>query len=77
MLQVLLEGGSRVMGEAFRQKVVDKLCFFYAPKLLAGNDGVPVCFGKGVQKMADALNVEKVRVERFGDDVMISGYPAY
>ena len=77
MLQVLLEGGSRVMGAAFKAKVVDKLCFFYAPKLLMGNDGVPVCFGKGAEKMADALKVENIRVRRFGDDVLITGYPAY
>jgi diaminohydroxyphosphoribosylaminopyrimidine deaminase/5-amino-6-(5-phosphoribosylamino)uracil reductase len=73
---VLLEGGGRLIASALRAKVVDKVNLFYAPKLLGGNDGVPMCVGAGVDKMADALTLDRVRVASFGPDVMIEGYLA-
>jgi diaminohydroxyphosphoribosylaminopyrimidine deaminase/5-amino-6-(5-phosphoribosylamino)uracil reductase len=56
--------------------VVDKVNLFYAPKLLGGSDGIPMCAGEGPEKMADALALERVRVATFGPDVMIEGYLA-
>jgi diaminohydroxyphosphoribosylaminopyrimidine deaminase/5-amino-6-(5-phosphoribosylamino)uracil reductase len=72
---LLVEGGSRVCGSALRSGIVDKLYFFYAPKLLRGDDGVPICRGAGPESMQDCLRVKRITVHRFGDDVMIEGYP--
>ena len=72
---VLVEGGSRVCGAALRAGIVDKLYFFYAPKLLAGDDGIPISQGAGCERMQDCLNVHHLTVHRFGPDVMIEGYP--
>ena len=72
---VLVEGGSRVCGSALRAGIVDKLYFFYAPKLLAGDDGIPISQGPGSERMQDCLNVQHLTVHRFGPDVMIEGYP--
>jgi diaminohydroxyphosphoribosylaminopyrimidine deaminase/5-amino-6-(5-phosphoribosylamino)uracil reductase len=71
---VLIEGGSRVLGSAFRAGIVDKICFFYAPRISAGDDGLPICSGPGPEKMQDCLRLERIRTRRFGDDVMIEGY---
>ncbi|MFZ5564691.1 MAG: bifunctional diaminohydroxyphosphoribosylaminopyrimidine deaminase/5-amino-6-(5-phosphoribosylamino)uracil reductase RibD [Thermodesulfobacteriota bacterium] len=71
---LLIEGGARVIGSAFAAGIVDKVCFFYAPKILGGDDGVPVCAGAGPERMADALPVRDISVLRFGDDIMIEGY---
>ena len=71
---VLIEGGSRVSGSALRSGIVDKINFFYAPKLLGGNDGVPICRGPGQERMQDCLNVQDVTIHRFGRDIMIEGY---
>jgi len=71
---VLIEGGSRVSGSALRTGIVDKINFFYAPKLLGGNDGVPICRGPGQEHMRDCLNIDSVTVHRFGSDIMIEGY---
>lgn len=71
---VLVEGGSRVSGSALRSGIVDKIYFFYAPKLLGGDDGIPICRGQGQEHMQDCLNVTDVTVHRFGRDVMIEGY---
>jgi len=71
---LLIEGGSRVIASALSAGIVDKIIFFYAPKILGGDDGVPICRGEGPEIMKDSISVKDVRVRRFGDDVMIEGY---
>jgi diaminohydroxyphosphoribosylaminopyrimidine deaminase/5-amino-6-(5-phosphoribosylamino)uracil reductase len=71
---IIVEGGSRVLGSAFRQGIVDKVCFFFAPKILGGDDGMPVCSGAGPDAMQDCIRLSRIRTLRFDDDVMIEGY---
>jgi diaminohydroxyphosphoribosylaminopyrimidine deaminase / 5-amino-6-(5-phosphoribosylamino)uracil reductase len=71
---VLIEGGARIIGSALAAGVADKVCFFYAPKILGGDDGVPICAGPGPEKMGEAIAVRDLTVHRFGDDVMLEGY---
>jgi diaminohydroxyphosphoribosylaminopyrimidine deaminase/5-amino-6-(5-phosphoribosylamino)uracil reductase len=71
---ILIEGGSRVLGSAFREGIVDKVCFFFAPKILGGDDGMPVCSGAGPNAMQDCIHLSRIRTLRFDDDVMIEGY---
>jgi diaminohydroxyphosphoribosylaminopyrimidine deaminase / 5-amino-6-(5-phosphoribosylamino)uracil reductase len=71
---LLIEGGGRVLSSAFRAGIVDKVCFFYAPLILGGDDGVPICSGPGAARMQDCLRLERVRTRRFDDDVLIEGY---
>lgn len=71
---LLIEGGSRVIASALAAGIVEKIFFFYAPKILGGDDGVPICRGPGPALMNQSTPVKDVRVTRFGDDVMIEGY---
>ena len=71
---LLVEGGATVAAAALQAKVVDKIYFFYAPKILGGDDGVPMCSGPGPALMSDSIPVKNIRIHRFGDDVMIEGY---
>jgi diaminohydroxyphosphoribosylaminopyrimidine deaminase/5-amino-6-(5-phosphoribosylamino)uracil reductase len=71
---ILIEGGSRTLGSAFREGIVDKACFFYAPLLSGGDDGLPICSGTGAENIKDCIRLERIRSRRFGDDVMIEGY---
>ena len=71
---LLIEGGGQVIASALSAKVVDKTVFFYAPKILGGDDGVPVCKGPGPAFMKDCIPVKDIHVKRFGNDVMIEGY---
>lgn len=71
---VLIEGGARVAGEALRAGIVDKVVFFYAPKIYGGDDGIPICRGKGPDLMSATTAVQDVELDRMGDDIMISGY---
>ena len=48
---------------------------FVAPKI-AGGDGISWVAGEGPARMADALALEDVEIERVGDDVLVSGRPS-
>ena len=74
---LLVEGGSAIMGSMIRQRLVDKFYIFKAPKILGGNDGIPMASGPGPRKMEGCLRLRDVRVRRFGDDILVRGYPDY
>ncbi len=71
---LLIEGGGSVIGSAFASDIVDKVCFFYAPKILGGDDGVPICRGAGPESMQQSIPVHDLSVFRFDADVMLQGY---
>lgn len=77
IMNLLLEGGASIMGAMLREKLIDKFYLFKAPKLLCGDDGMPLAAGPGPKKMDHALMVKGIRVRRFGDDTLITGYPSY
>jgi diaminohydroxyphosphoribosylaminopyrimidine deaminase / 5-amino-6-(5-phosphoribosylamino)uracil reductase len=74
---VLLEGGATLMGAMIREKLVDKFCIFMAPKILGGSDGRPMALGQGPSKMDQSIPLKDIRIKRFGDDLLITGYPDY
>ena len=74
LTSLLIEGGSRVLTSAFNAGIVDKVFFFYAPKILGGDDGIPICSGPGPELMSQSIAVNNINVRRFGDDVMVEGY---
>ncbi|MDA8139402.1 MAG: bifunctional diaminohydroxyphosphoribosylaminopyrimidine deaminase/5-amino-6-(5-phosphoribosylamino)uracil reductase RibD [Desulfobacteraceae bacterium] len=71
---ILIEGGANVAASALAADIVDKIVFFYAPKLLGGDDGIPMCRGVGPFKMAEALPLRDVTVAMVGEDIMVQGY---
>jgi len=71
---LLIEGGGKIIASALAAGIVDKVNLFYAPKILGGDDGVPVCRGKGPDKMNSSIRVKDVRLHRFGEDIMLEGY---
>ncbi len=71
---LLVEGGATVAGGFLSQALVDKVMFFYAPKLLAGDDGVPLCRGRGAEKMSQCLQVSNLQVQQVGEDILVEGY---
>jgi diaminohydroxyphosphoribosylaminopyrimidine deaminase/5-amino-6-(5-phosphoribosylamino)uracil reductase len=72
---LLVEGGARVHAAFLAAGLVDRMAVFVAPKLLGG-DGVPLLAGRGPARMADAIVLEGVTVERVGEDVLVTGAPA-
>lgn len=72
---VLLEGGGRTLGEALDGKLIDKVQVYAAP-ILSG--GPVVAFaGNGVNSTAEAPRLDRVRYEKIGQDICVTGYPTY
>jgi diaminohydroxyphosphoribosylaminopyrimidine deaminase/5-amino-6-(5-phosphoribosylamino)uracil reductase len=71
---LMVEGGAKVHGAFFHAGLVDKIYFFFAPKIIGGNRAVPMVGGPGSERITGALGVRRVRLRRFGDDIMIEGY---
>ncbi|MBI5062115.1 MAG: RibD family protein, partial [Desulfatitalea sp.] len=71
---LLIEGGAQVAGSALAADIVDKVVLFFAPKLLGGDDGLPMFRGQGPAWMKDALTLHDLTVERVGEDIKVQGY---
>ena len=66
-----------MMGSMIRERLIDRFLIFKAPKLLGGNDGIPMSKGKGPVYMSDSFNLREIKVKKYGEDILISGYPVY
>jgi len=76
-LSVLIEGGSEIAASALEERVVDKVLFFYAPRIIGGCESVSAVGGAGSKCVASSISVERTRVRRFGDDIAVEGYVVY
>jgi diaminohydroxyphosphoribosylaminopyrimidine deaminase/5-amino-6-(5-phosphoribosylamino)uracil reductase len=72
---VLLEGGGEILGQALDQRLVDKVQLYLGPVLTGGP--IVAFPGIGATSTEKAARLERVRYERIGRDVCISGYPTY
>lgn len=72
---VLLEGGSAVHGAFMDAGLVDKVMVYIAPLLIGGASAVPAVGGTGVERLADAMRLGAVTVQRLGDDLLVTGTP--
>lgn len=73
-ISVMVEGGSILFASLFEQGLVDKVIAFIAPMIIGGKRAKIAVGGEGVERIDHALRLNRVTVERFSDDVMISGY---
>jgi len=71
---VLVEGGGILMGSLFDHGLVDKVIAFITPIIIGGRDAKTAVAGIGVDKVMESQKLERVRVETFGNDLMVSGY---
>ena len=67
---VMIEGGTRVLGEAFDARLVDRVQFYIAP-LLCGGPAV-VVGGKGAGRTAESLALLDPVYTRFGPDLRLT-----
>src|SRR5262249_11763488 len=65
---MLIEGGALVNWAALASGIVDKVFFYYAPKILAGAGSVPFAGGAGYQTLSEAAHIHDITLHRFGED---------
>lgn len=73
ILSVLLEGGPTLNASALQEKLVDRLLFFIAPKLIGGEKAPGAIGGKGINRLKDAIRVKNLRLRKLGIDLLLEG----
>ena len=61
-LSLMIEAGSKVNWSALETGVVDKIFFYYAPKILGGLQSLPVAGGAGRRRRVDAIVFRDVKI---------------
>ncbi len=71
---LLIEGGGTTLASAFEAGIVDKVCFFVAPKIVGGRDAVTAVEGEGAATMDEAVPLRGMRCTPVGEDLLIEAH---
>ena len=71
---VLWECGGLLAAEAIKDGVIDKLWAFVAPKLVGGTTAPGPVGDLGIQRMDQALALERTTWRTLGDDLLLEAY---
>ena len=76
-LSLMVEAGSKVNWAFLESGVVDKVFFYYAPKILGGMQSLPVAGGAGRLRRVDAIVLRDVTVHPIApDEFAVEAYVA-
>lgn len=70
---VFVEGGGELIGSLFDARLVDRVMFFIAPKIIGGRDAVSVVMGRGVPSIANSHKITNLSVRKIGRDLLVEG----
>jgi len=74
-LSLLVEAGSKVNWAVLEAEAVDKIFFYYAPKILGGTESLPMAGGLGRRRRADAIKIERVTLHPIAsNEFAVEGY---
>jgi diaminohydroxyphosphoribosylaminopyrimidine deaminase/5-amino-6-(5-phosphoribosylamino)uracil reductase len=73
MTNVLVEGGSQLLGTMFDMRIVDEVHVFIAPKLAGGTGAPGPVGGTGIERMSAALKLADITIEELDGDVYVHG----
>ncbi len=72
MTNVLVEGGSEVLGSFFDGELVDEVMAFVGPKVLGGG-ALSAVAGRGIERISSTQTIAGLTTRRLGDSVLIRG----
>jgi len=71
---LLVEGGSEIAASFLNAHLVDKVCWFISPKILGGRKAPSPVGGEGIAALKNAIKLRNLEVQRFAEDICITGY---
>ncbi len=69
---LLVEGGGETNARFLEQKLVHRIAFFYAPKILCGRDARKGVAGKGIERVEDKISLREVEWKKAGKDLFLT-----
>ncbi len=73
VVRLLVEGGAKLHAAMLSRGLVDRMAVFVAPKLAGDPAASILSAGVAARTMDEAFSLERVRVRRFGPDVLFEG----
>ncbi|MBD3245451.1 MAG: bifunctional diaminohydroxyphosphoribosylaminopyrimidine deaminase/5-amino-6-(5-phosphoribosylamino)uracil reductase RibD [Candidatus Omnitrophica bacterium] len=76
---VFVEGGGYTLGACFQQKIVDRVYFYYAPKVIGGMNAPGSVGARGYGSLRRVPQIKEITLNRIGQDILCEGtvhYPA-
>lgn len=70
---ILVEGGATLSGSFVAKKLVDKVYFFIAPKIIGGKEAKTPVAGTGILNLQEALVLKDIQIEKLEEDILIIG----
>nr|NIR49806.1 bifunctional diaminohydroxyphosphoribosylaminopyrimidine deaminase/5-amino-6-(5-phosphoribosylamino)uracil reductase [candidate division KSB1 bacterium]NIR73347.1 bifunctional diaminohydroxyphosphoribosylaminopyrimidine deaminase/5-amino-6-(5-phosphoribosylamino)uracil reductase [candidate division KSB1 bacterium]NIS25227.1 bifunctional diaminohydroxyphosphoribosylaminopyrimidine deaminase/5-amino-6-(5-phosphoribosylamino)uracil reductase [candidate division KSB1 bacterium]NIT72130.1 bifuncti len=68
---VLVEGGSQINSALIKQKLVDKVAVFVAPKILGS--GLSALQNLGIDSLEQSIRLHDLRKRQVGEDILLLG----
>ncbi len=75
IVTLMVEGGSRVAASFLRERAVDRIACFVAPRILGA--GIPSIADLALDDLSKAIQLNDTRVEQLGGDLLVTGTPEY
>jgi diaminohydroxyphosphoribosylaminopyrimidine deaminase/5-amino-6-(5-phosphoribosylamino)uracil reductase len=74
---LLVEGGGAVNATFFEGRLVQRIAFFYAPKIIGGRDAIKGVAGQGAASWLDIARLRSLVWKRLGPDLLLTAQVAY
>ncbi len=74
-LSLMIEAGSKLNWTALESASVDRIFFYYGPKILGGLEALPLAGGIGRRRRADAIRIHRITIHHIPpDEFAVEGY---
>lgn len=73
MTNVLVEGGSQLLGTLLDMRAIDEAHVFIAPKIVGGSEALSPIGGEGVSTIAASLRLTDIMVDVLDGDIYVRG----
>ena len=74
-LSLMIEAGSKLNWTALESGLVDRIFFYYGPKILGGLEALPLAGGIGRRRRSDAIRVGSITIHQIPpDEFAVEGY---
>lgn len=75
IVTLMVEGGSRVAASFLRERAVDRIACFVAPRILGA--GIPSIADLALDDLSKAIQLNDAQVEQLDGDLLVTGTPEY
>lgn len=72
---LFIEGGGTINAAFLENGLIDKVVFYFAPKLVGGKIAPTFIEGTGIEWMKDAIDLQDGEFTKIGKDFKFTGYP--